>query len=238
MQRSCSSRISAAWLPLFTEDENDYKWIADVFSRCFDGVDAKIALHFCYGNAWGNRLEGLFSHGYEAVLPHFYDLPIDQFVLDFANREMADINALKNLPEDKEVGIGAIDIRTSMIESPEMVAGRIRKILEHVPPERVYLTTDCGMKALPRIVARLKLKAMADGARDRSRRTDRLVGRARRGDRAAEHLHDASAPAGARLSRDAARGPRSDRARRPAWFRRGLRPASTSPISPRRSPRA
>lgn len=153
-----------AWLPIFTDDESDYDWINDVFNKCFEGVDAKIALHFCYGNAWGNRLEGLFAHGYEAVLPHFFDLNCDQFVLDFANREMADIAALKNLPDDKEVGIGVIDIRTSMIETPEKVAERIRKILEYVPPERVYLTTDCGMKALPRIVAKLKLKAMADGA--------------------------------------------------------------------------
>ncbi|MCY4087283.1 MAG: hypothetical protein OXG37_10525 [Actinomycetia bacterium] len=153
-----------AWLPLFTGDDSDYVWIADVFNQCFVGVDAKIALHFCYGNAWGNRLEGLFPAGYEAVLPHFYDLPIDQFVLDFANREMADIDALRSLPEDKEVGIGVIDIRTSMVESPEQVADRIRRIIEIVPPERVYLTTDCGMKALPRIVATMKLKALAEGA--------------------------------------------------------------------------
>jgi methionine synthase II (cobalamin-independent) len=52
-----------------------------------------------------------------------------------------------------------------MIETPEEVAARIRKVLEVVPAERVYLSTDCGMKALPRIVARLKLKALADGAR-------------------------------------------------------------------------
>ena len=84
-----------AWLPLFTKDTDDYKWIGDVVRQCVDGVDAKIAWHFCYGNAWGNRLAGLFPAGYEAVLPYFYDLPIDQFVLDFANRDMVDIAALE-----------------------------------------------------------------------------------------------------------------------------------------------
>jgi 5-methyltetrahydropteroyltriglutamate--homocysteine methyltransferase len=132
--------------------------------QCVEGVDAKIAWHFCYGNAWGNRLAGLFPAGYEAVLPYFYDLPIDQFVLDFANRDMVDIAALESLPEDKEVAIGVIDVRTSMIETPEEVAERIRKVIAVVPPERVYLTTDCGMKPLSRIVARMKLKALADGA--------------------------------------------------------------------------
>jgi 5-methyltetrahydropteroyltriglutamate--homocysteine methyltransferase len=151
-------------LPLFTNNPTDYKWIAEVIAKCVDGVDAKIAWHFCFGNAWGNALSGIIPKGYETVLPHFYDVPVDQFVLDFANREMADIECLKSLPKDKEVAIGVLDIRTSMVESPEQVASRIRKILKVVPPERVYLTTDCGMKPLSRIVAKMKLKALADGA--------------------------------------------------------------------------
>jgi 5-methyltetrahydropteroyltriglutamate--homocysteine methyltransferase len=153
-----------AWLPLFTEDESDYEWIADVISQCVDGVDAKIAWHFCYGNAWGNRLADLYPAGYEAVLPHFYDVPVDQFVLDFANREMADIDALKTLPDDKEVAIGVVDIRAMMVETPEDVAARIRKVTDVVSPDRVYLTTDCGMKPLPRTIAKMKLNALVKGA--------------------------------------------------------------------------
>src|SRR5271165_1357555 len=154
-----------AWLPLFTGNKDDYKWIADVIAACIDGVNAKIGWHFCFGNAWGNSLATLIPKGYETVLPHFYHLPIDQFVLDFANREMADIDCLASLPKDKEVQIGVLDIRTSIIETPEHVAERIRKILKVVPAERVYLSTDCGMKPLPRMVAKLKLKALADGAK-------------------------------------------------------------------------
>jgi 5-methyltetrahydropteroyltriglutamate--homocysteine methyltransferase len=154
-----------AWLPLFTNDPNDYKWVAEVIAQCVDGVDAKIAWHFCFGNAWGNALSGIFPKGYETVLPYFYDVPIDQFVLDFANRDMADIACLKNLPKDKEVQVGVLDIRTMMVESPEKVAERIRKVLKVVPAERVYLSTDCGMKPLPRIVAKMKLKALAAGAK-------------------------------------------------------------------------
>src|SRR5436189_2304903 len=101
-----------AWLPLFTTNDDDYKWIAEVITRCVDGVKAKIAWHFCFGNAWGNALSGIFPKGYETVLPRFYDVPVEQFVLDYANREMADIEALKSLPKDKEVQIGVLDIRT------------------------------------------------------------------------------------------------------------------------------
>src|SRR5439155_615539 len=77
-----------AWLPLFTNNPDDFKWIAEVISKCVDGVKAKIAWHFCFGNAWGNSLKAIFPKGYEAVLPQFYDVPVEQFVLDFANREM------------------------------------------------------------------------------------------------------------------------------------------------------
>ncbi|HTT06871.1 MAG TPA: uroporphyrinogen decarboxylase family protein [Steroidobacteraceae bacterium] len=153
-----------AWLPLFTNNPADYKWVGDVIAKCVDGVNAKIGWHFCFGNAWGNALSGLYPKGYETVLPYFYDLPIDQFVLDFANREMADIACLKGLPRDKEVQVGVLDIRTMMVESPEKVADRIRKVLKVLPAERVYLSTDCGMKPLPRMVAKMKLKALVDGA--------------------------------------------------------------------------
>jgi methionine synthase II (cobalamin-independent) len=64
---------------------------------------------------------------------------------------MVDVAALKSLPIDKEVAVGVIDVHTSRIETPGQVAERIRKVLEVVPPERVYLTTDCGMKPLARM---------------------------------------------------------------------------------------
>src|SRR5205823_4332081 len=124
-----------------------------------------LAWHFCFGNAWGNALSGIFPKGYETVLPRFYDVPVEQFVLDYANREMSDIEVLKSLPKDKEVQIGVLDIRTMMIETPEQVAARIRKVIKVVPPDRVYLTTDCGMKPLPRMVAKMKLKALVEGAK-------------------------------------------------------------------------
>jgi len=155
-----------AWLPLFTGEESDYEWIKDVVGKCCEGVDAKIGWHFCFGNAWGNDiLSANFPEGYQTVLPYFWDTPgIDEFVLDYANREMNGVEFLANLPEDKSVQVGVLDIRSMMIESPEQIAARARKVLEHVPADRVTLSTDCGMKPLPRTVARMKLKALAEGA--------------------------------------------------------------------------
>ncbi|MDX6563388.1 MAG: 5-methyltetrahydropteroyltriglutamate--homocysteine methyltransferase [Gaiellales bacterium] len=156
-----------AWLPLFTGDDSDWDWISDVIGQCCDGVDAKIGWHFCFGNAWGNDiLSANFPEGYQTALPRLFETPgIDQFVLDYANRDMAGIEFLKNLPADKEVQVGVLDIRTMMVETPETVAARARKVLEHVDADRVTLSTDCGMKPLPRTIAKMKLKALVEGAK-------------------------------------------------------------------------
>ena len=61
------------------------------------------------------------------MLPFFHDVPIDQFVLEFANQDMIDADFIKSLPADKEVGLGVVDVRTSMIETPQEIAHRIRK---------------------------------------------------------------------------------------------------------------
>ncbi|MBI1731951.1 MAG: hypothetical protein HYR49_04185 [Gammaproteobacteria bacterium] len=156
-----------AWLPLFTGNKDDYKWIREVIEQCCDGVKAKIGWHFCFGNAWGNDiLSSSFPEGYQTALPYFFETKgIDEFVLDYANRGMAGIEFLKNLPKDKGVQVGVLDIRTMMIESPDTIADRIRRVLEHVPAEKVTLSTDCGMKPLSRMVARMKLKSLVEGAK-------------------------------------------------------------------------
>jgi 5-methyltetrahydropteroyltriglutamate--homocysteine methyltransferase len=77
---------------------------------------------------------------------------------------MAGVDFLKNLPKNVGVQCGVLDIRTNAIETPEKVAGRIRKVLAAVPAEKVTLSTDCGMKPLARMVAKMKLRALSDGA--------------------------------------------------------------------------
>ena len=155
-----------AWLPLFTGDKNDYKWIREVVEQCCDGVDAKIGWHFCFGNAWGNDiLSQSFPEGYQTVLPYFFETRgIDEFVLDYANRDMAGVDFMKNLPKNVGLQAGILDIRTNMIESPTTLADRIKKVLAVVPADKLTLSTDCGMKPLPRMVARMKLQALAEGA--------------------------------------------------------------------------
>lgn len=155
-----------AWLPLFSNNKDDYKWIRESIEMMCDGVDAKIGWHFCFGNAWGNDiLSANFPQGYQTVLPYFWNTEgVDEFVLDYANRHMDGVDFLKNCPKNKGVQVGVLDIRTTMVETPNVVADRIRKTLKALSPEQLTPSTDCGMKPLARMVAKLKLKALAEGA--------------------------------------------------------------------------
>jgi 5-methyltetrahydropteroyltriglutamate--homocysteine methyltransferase len=155
-----------AWLPLFTGDKNDYKWIRESVEMCCDGVDAKIGWHFCFGNAWGNDiLSASFPQGYQTVLPYFFGTAgIDEFVLDYANRQMDGVDFLKNLPANQGVQLGVLDIRTNAIEPAAKIADRIRLALKHIPAEKITLSSDCGMKPLARMVAKMKLNALSEAA--------------------------------------------------------------------------
>jgi 5-methyltetrahydropteroyltriglutamate--homocysteine methyltransferase len=156
-----------AWLPLFSNNKDDYKWIRESIEMMCDGVDAKIGWHFCFGNAWGNDiLSGSFPEGYQTVLPYFWNTEgVDEFVLDYANRHMAGVEFLKNCPKTKGVQVGVLDIRTSMVETPNMIADRIRTTLKGgLAPEQLTLSTDCGMKPLARMVSKMKLRSLVEGA--------------------------------------------------------------------------
>ena len=145
----------------------DFQWVSDVVNRTLGDIpeDVHTSWHFCLGNAWGNKMHGMTAGGYEKILHHYFDTNVQQFVLDFACREMADVAFLRDLPKEKTVAAGVIDVRCLEIESPEQVAGRIRSVLEILPAERVWVTTDCGLKQLPRPCAVAKLHALVAGTR-------------------------------------------------------------------------
>jgi 5-methyltetrahydropteroyltriglutamate--homocysteine methyltransferase len=160
-----------AWVPNVTRADRDFEWVVSTVNELFAGLDqapddtpVERCWHFCLGNAWGSRAEGLTRGGYASVLPHYFDVDVDAFVLDFACRDMVDVAVLRDLPADKRVHAGVIDVRNLEVEQPEQVAERIRAVLGVVDPERVTLTTDCGMKQLPRTVARAKLGSLVAGA--------------------------------------------------------------------------
>ncbi len=142
-------------------------WGVDALHRAIEGLNCKTAVHICYGYGIQQNIDWKETLGeewrqYEEFFPALNDSRIDQVSLECANSKVP-MSVLGLLP-DKEVLVGAVDVATNEIETPEEVAATLRAALEFVDPERIVACTNCGMAPLPRGVAEAKLKALGAGA--------------------------------------------------------------------------
>jgi 5-methyltetrahydropteroyltriglutamate--homocysteine methyltransferase len=132
-------------------------------NAALEGVRTGRALHVCFGNAHNNSFAT--PRRYRPLFPALLDARVDQFVFEYANREMSEIDLWDEFPTDKAVAVGVIDVKAFKVETPEEVADRARVALKHLPPERLWLVPDCGLWETPRWVAIAKLRSMVEGAR-------------------------------------------------------------------------
>jgi len=147
--------------PYYSGFPEDLDWGIAVLNALVDGVDAKIAVHICYGNRYGKPS---WEGSYRYLFPRILDAKIDQLSLEFARRGGEDLELFKEFAVPFELGAGVIDVKTHVAETPEIVAQRIRKVIEFVPAERVVILPDCGLFHVPRDIAFAKLRALVQGA--------------------------------------------------------------------------
>jgi 5-methyltetrahydropteroyltriglutamate--homocysteine methyltransferase len=148
--------------PYYSGFPEDLQWGVRVLNTLVEGVDAKIALHVCYGNRYGKTS---WAGNYRYLFPAILDAHIQQLTLEFARRGGEDLELFKEFPNKFELGVGVIDVKTHEVETPEIVAERLRKALKFVPPEQVFVLPDCGLLHLPREVAFAKLRTMVLGTK-------------------------------------------------------------------------
>ncbi len=123
----------------------------------------RVAVHLCFGNYLGRPLA---KRTYRPVLDSMLAFRADELVLEFANREMAELDVLAEIAPLRDLAIGVVDVKSSYIETAEDVAERIDRVLAAgVPPGRLTLVPDCGFSQTVRAVARAKLHALVDGTR-------------------------------------------------------------------------
>ena len=127
-----------------------------------EGVDAKLALHVCFGNL-SSRPRG--KRNYDWMFPALLDTRSDQLVFEFANREMKESGLWGEVGDERELGAGVVDVKSFYVEQPEDVAERIREMLRVVEPDKLYVSPDCGFFQLPRWITYLKLEAMVRGTK-------------------------------------------------------------------------
>jgi len=127
-----------------------------------EGVDATWALHVCYGNRYARPL---WEGHYDFLFPAILDAQVDQLVLELARRGDDDLDLFRKHPSAHlALGLGVIDVKSFQVEPAEVVAARIRRGLDVLPPDRLLVNPDCGLRHLPPEAARAKLRAMRDGA--------------------------------------------------------------------------
>lgn len=161
-------------------------------------VDAKWALHVCYGNRYARpSWEGHYTFLFPAVLA----ANVDQLVLEFARKGYADLDVLGQYEWDKALGLGVIDVKNEEVETPEIVAERIRRALQVVPADRLMVNPDCGLRHLPPAVSRAKLRAMVAGARQVRREIKRQAPQRQGGDEDDRAASDSARPREAALLR-------------------------------------
>ena len=124
-------------------------------------VDVTWALHVCYGNRYARPL---WEGHYDFLFPAVLDARVDQLVLEFARKGYEDLPVIERSGWDRAIGLGVVDVKSRTVESPDLVAARIERALELVPPERLIVNPDCGLRNLPTAIATAKLRAMVEGA--------------------------------------------------------------------------
>ncbi len=134
----------------------------DLIARTVEGVATTVSLHMCFGNY---RARAVGRRSYRPLFPHLARAKVQQLALEFASREMAEVELAREIPAPMGLAVGLVDVKNTWVEPPELVAERLRQVLRHIEPERVHVTPDCGFSQTARYVAVRKLASLADGAR-------------------------------------------------------------------------
>ena len=150
---------------VFMDEVTD--WGIAALERAAQGLTCTTTVHICYGYGikanidWKATLGGEWRQ-YEAIFPAIARSSIRQVSLECRNSRVP--MGLIGLLEGKDVLVGAIDVASDAVETPEEVAAVAAEAIKHVPAERIQLCTNCGMAPMRRDIAYAKLGALAQGA--------------------------------------------------------------------------
>jgi 5-methyltetrahydropteroyltriglutamate--homocysteine methyltransferase len=150
-------QLDEPWMQQHPDKAREYGLKA--LNRALDGVTGTVAVHLCFGYA---AVVHEKPPGY-SFLPELAGSNAAQISIEAAQPKL-DLKILRELPS-KTIILGVIDLGDKTVETPEIVAGRIRKALPYIAPERLVIAPDCGMKYLPHDVAFGKMRAMVEGAK-------------------------------------------------------------------------
>jgi 5-methyltetrahydropteroyltriglutamate--homocysteine methyltransferase len=147
--------------PYYSGFPEDLDWGIQAINTLVEGVDSRISLHVCYGNRYGKPS---WEGSYQYLFPRILEAHVHQLTLEFARRGNEDLHLFNEFTSALRLGLGVIDVKSHDVETPAIVAERIRRALQALPAERLTVNPDCGLVHLPSAVAFSKLRAMVEGA--------------------------------------------------------------------------
>jgi 5-methyltetrahydropteroyltriglutamate--homocysteine methyltransferase len=136
------------------------------FNAMVDGTEGMaIWMHYCWGRPYGQFARGR-AGDFRPMFPRVFDANFHVLNVECGDCLGPEMELLEQVPADRAVAIGVLDHRVLQVETADQIADKIRRALKHIAPERLYLTSYCGLgTTLPRTIAFYKLRALADGAK-------------------------------------------------------------------------
>jgi len=139
----------------------DQEWALAAINHVLDGIKGTRAVHICFGNYGGQSIQKGF---WKDIMPFLNGLKVDHLVLEFARRGYDELEAFKDLDPKIGLGLGVVDIKDNLIESPDTIAQRLAAAEKAIGPGRVpFIHPDCGFWMLQRSVADGKMRSLVMG---------------------------------------------------------------------------
>jgi 5-methyltetrahydropteroyltriglutamate--homocysteine methyltransferase len=144
--------------------KEDPKRFVEIFNRTVEPAQGRTRLstHLCFGNY---KARAVAPRRYAPMFPAFLDVKVDEVHLEMASREFAEIEIIAEIARRRDVAIGIIDVKNYYVETPEVVADRVRLCLKHAPADRLALSTDCGLSQTARWASKQKLANLVAGVK-------------------------------------------------------------------------
>jgi 5-methyltetrahydropteroyltriglutamate--homocysteine methyltransferase len=149
-------QVDEPWLQARPEVARRYG--AEALTRAIADAAGPVHVHLCFGYA---AMVSERPEGY-SFLPELADTPVDTVSVETAQSRL-DPATLRPL-RGKGIALGVLDLSTPDVETPETIADRVRRALDHVDVDTLMLSSDCGLKYLPRASAAGKMRALAEAA--------------------------------------------------------------------------
>jgi 5-methyltetrahydropteroyltriglutamate--homocysteine methyltransferase len=127
--------------------------VAEAMHKVIDGLDAYFVTHICYG-------------AFQKIYPGMLEIPVDNFDLEMSNNQLSLLDLFRKDPFTKDISFGVVDVHSHEIEDHEAVRERLRRALEVLAPEQIWVDPDCGLKTRTVEEAVDKMRVVVDATKE------------------------------------------------------------------------